>query len=126
LDRPWPGSASYLVDEWPEPFGLPLAHFGPDDGTAVGAIVVGAQEVEVVDGAHRLRMRVEAEPGVPSAVAIWRNLGGFPTDHPYRSIGVEPMLGSVFDIADAAPDDAATVPASGRMTWTLHITGAAA
>lgn len=125
LDRPWPDSAPYLVDEWPEPVGLPLSQLGADDGTALGAIVVGAHEVTVVDGKYRLRMRVEADSGVPCAVAIWRNLGGFPADQPYRSIGVEPMLGSVFDIADAAPDDTVTVPSSGSLIWTLRITGTA-
>lgn len=125
LERPWPESAPYLVGKWPVPFGLAISHLGPDDGTAVGATVVGAQEVEVADGPHRLRMRVDAAPSVPSAVAIWRNLGGFPASHPYRSIGVEPMLGSVFNLAEAGNGEAATVPASGSLAWTLHITGSA-
>jgi hypothetical protein len=55
-------------------------------------------------------------------VAVWRNLGGFPDDGPYRSIGVEPMLGSVFDIAEAQqPDDAVTVPPAGCVEWELEI-----
>jgi hypothetical protein len=33
-------------------------------------------------------------------------------DQPYRSIGVEPMPGAVFDLATAGPGDAATVPAA--------------
>jgi hypothetical protein len=56
------------------------------------------------------------------SVALWRNLGGFPGGHPYRSIGVEPMLGSVFDLADARRDgDAVTVPADGRVDWELEM-----
>jgi hypothetical protein len=57
-------------------------------------------------------------------VAIWRNLGGFPPGAPYRSIGVEPMLGAVFDLAEASgPQDAVTVSASGEVAWDLMITG---
>ena len=58
-------------------------------------------------------------------VAIWRNLGGYPADHAYRSIGVEPMRGTVFDIAEARSGDAAVVPATRSLAWTLHITGTA-
>ncbi|MFG2386639.1 hypothetical protein [Streptomyces avermitilis] len=49
-------------------------------------------------------------------------LGGFPTTDPYRSTGVEPMLGRVFDFAEAGPGDAARVPASGQVRWRLTLT----
>jgi hypothetical protein len=49
-------------------------------------------------------------------------LGGFPAGRPYRSIGVEPMLGAVFDLAHAGADDAVTVPPLGSVEWRLHIT----
>lgn len=123
IDRAWPPSAPYVVGEWPRPYGLALSQLGPDDGTAIGATVVGVRDVEVADGTDRLRMRLEAEPGVPCSVAIWRNLGGYPVEHPYRSVGIEPMLGNVFDLADAGPDDAATVPAGGSLSWQLHVIG---
>jgi hypothetical protein len=58
----------------------------------------------------------------PVSIALWRNLGGFPAQHPYRSTGVEPMLGRVFDLAEAGPDDAARVPASGEVRWRLTLT----
>jgi len=59
---------------------------------------------------------------MPASVALWRNLGGFPAGRPYRSIGVEPMLGSVFDLAEARqPDDAVTVPRAGWVEWELEI-----
>jgi hypothetical protein len=60
--------------------------------------------------------------GQPVSVALWRNLGGFGEPAPYRSIGVEPMLGRVFDLADAGPGDAATVPVSGTVDWRLTMT----
>jgi hypothetical protein len=105
--------ASYVVDTWPGPG---LNQLGPDDGTAVGAVVVGATAACVVDG-ERLDLRLHAE--VATSIALWRNLGGYPSVQPYRSIGVEPMLGSVFDLAAASATDAVTVPANGAVEWCL-------
>jgi hypothetical protein len=120
IDRPWPPGARYLEGRWPDPLGLPLDRFGPCDGSAVGAVLrCGA--VQVVDGPDVLRLRVEAPEGVPVATALWRNLGGFPAEAPYRSIGVEPMLGAVFDLVEAGPGDAAVVPASGELMWRLIV-----
>jgi hypothetical protein len=123
LRTDWPSGAPYVVGAWPAPCGVELAHLGPDDGSAVGASVLDVRSVEVVDGADRLRMRVEAGPDVPVSVAIWRNLGGFPAGAPYRSIGVEPMLGRVFDLAIAGEDDSAVVPSSGEVEWALELGG---
>ncbi|MEV4619134.1 hypothetical protein AB0J74_10575 [Asanoa sp. NPDC049573] len=118
LGRPWPAAAAYLDGTWPAPHGLRLDRFGADDGTAVGAVLRCAA-VRVVDRADVLDLRVEAPPGVPVGTALWRNLGGFPDGSPYRSIGVEPMLGAVFDLGEAGPDDAAVVPPSGELSWRL-------
>jgi hypothetical protein len=99
-----------------------LARLGPDDGTATGAVLTGCPEVRVVDGADALTFRLDCA-GQPTSTALWRNLRGWPAGQPYRSIGVEPMLGRVFDLA-AAHDwpDAATVPPGGTVTWRLRIT----
>jgi hypothetical protein len=118
-DRGWPSDATWLEDAWPTPLGLPLSRLGPDDGSAVGAILL-TSSVSVVDGADRLELRVEI-PGQPSGVALWRNLGGFPASDPYRSIGVEPMVGRVFDRDGAAADDVGVVGDSGRAGWRLWI-----
>ena len=67
--------------------------------------------------------RVDAE-SLGDAAEIERNLGGFPAADPYRSTGVEPMLGRVFDLAEAGPGDAAEVPASGAVRWRLTVTAA--
>jgi len=93
--------------------------FGPDDGTAVG-LILDCPSVSIVDGDDRLSFRLEAD-GQPVSTAVWRNLGGFPEPHPYRSIGVEPMLGKVFDLQEAGPQDAAVVPASGECSWRLTL-----
>ncbi|MFC8079353.1 hypothetical protein ACFUN8_27920 [Streptomyces sp. NPDC057307] len=112
--------AHWIAGAWPLVDAVPLDRLGPDDGTAVGA-VVAAPEVSVRDGRDTLHLAVEA-PGQPVSVALWRNLGGFPADAPYRSVGVEPMLGRVFDLAAAGEDDAARVPASGEVRWRLTVT----
>lgn len=114
------GGARWIPGSWPEAGGVRLDRLGPDDGTALGA-VADASEVSVRDGADSLRFALEA-PGQPVSVALWRNLRGFPEDAPYRSIGVEPMLGRVFDLAAAGPDDAAVVPPSGEVRWRLTVT----
>ena len=117
----WPADTSYVTAEWPAPYGVPLAELGPDDGTAVGASVLDVDTVTVVDGDARLHMKLVSD--APHSVALWRNLGGFPAGSPYRSVGVEPMLGRVLDLADARPDDAVTVPSSGVVEWELEVTG---
>ncbi|MCM4077563.1 hypothetical protein [Paractinoplanes hotanensis] len=118
---------------WP----VGLEQLGPDDGTAIGAILVDCPATTVADG-ERLTFTLEA-PGQPISTALWRNLRGWPTEPhhpnvrgagagnslavtPYRSIGVEPMLGRVFDLAEAGPGDAAVVPPSGVCEWTLTVT----
>nr|WP_296071429.1 hypothetical protein [uncultured Actinoplanes sp.] len=96
-----------------------LARLGPDDGTATGAILIDCPAATVADG-QRLTFHLEA-PGQPVSTALWRNLRGWPADDPYRSIGVEPMLGRVWDLATAGPGDAAVVPASGVCEWRLTV-----
>ncbi|WP_399893516.1 hypothetical protein ACGH7X_35550 [Streptomyces sp. BBFR51] len=119
LDAPWPAGAPWLEGSWPRPHGLPLGRFGPRDGTAVGATLDTARCC-LHDGTDRLALALECG-AQPRSVALWRNLGGFPAGRPYRSIGVEPMLGRVFDIAEAGPDDAARVPPSGEVRWRLTL-----
>ncbi|MGW2767928.1 hypothetical protein [Streptomyces sp. NPDC001275] len=122
IDEPWPHNTPYLTGEWPTPLGLPLHRLGPDDDTAVGAILTDCPDVTVTDGPDTLRLTLHTEADVPLSVALWRNLRGYPAGAPYRSIGVEPMLGAVFDLAQAGPDDTAVVPASGELRWELEIT----
>jgi hypothetical protein len=122
LDEPWPSGARFRTVRWPGPGELRLDRLGPDDGTAVGAIVVACPGATVRDGGAWLGLRLHADAGLATSVALWRNLGGFPADRPYRSIGVEPMLGSVFDLAEAGQaGDAVTVPRAGYVEWELGI-----
>jgi hypothetical protein len=114
------GGARWTPFGWPRAGAVAFDRLGPDDGTALGAVVDTAQ-ADVHDGPDRLRFVLEAE-GQPASVALWRNLRGFPADDPYRSIGVEPMLGRVFDLAEAGEGDAACVPASGEAVWRLTVT----
>lgn len=112
--------ARWVTGAWPRVDGIALDRLGPDDGTAVGAVVL-TPRVAVHDGFDTLHMSVEAD-GPPVSVALWRNLGGFPQDAPYRSVGVEPMLGRVFDRTAADDGDTAVVPASGEAAWRLTVT----
>ncbi len=74
LAEPWPAGAPWREGPWPAPYGLRLDRFGPDDGTAVGA-VVDTDRVCVHDGpADRLALSLQAD-GQPASVALWRNLG---------------------------------------------------
>ncbi|WP_328991877.1 hypothetical protein OG394_36680 [Kribbella sp. NBC_01245] len=107
VDRVWPTS-------------LDLASYGPDDGTAVGAVLVDCPAASVVDRGQTLTLAVSC-PGQPVSIALWRNLGGFPASSPYRSLGVEPMLGRAFDLADAGPSDTAVVGPSGEVNWRLTL-----
>jgi hypothetical protein len=123
VDEPWPRSAPWLTTTWPQCAGVPMWRLGPDDGSAIGAVCVGASVATVVDGDHALDLTLRCADA-PVSMALWRNLGGFPDENPYRSVGVEPMLGAVFDVAEAgAPEDAATVPASGELVWRLELRG---
>jgi hypothetical protein len=121
LPRPWPPGAPFVTERWPGPAGLRLDRLGPDDGTAVGAVILRRATATIRDGPCWLRLTLRAGHGLPASVALWRNLGGFPEGSPYRSIGVEPMLGSVFDLAEARPEDAITVPRAGFVEWELQI-----
>ncbi|MEU8079993.1 hypothetical protein AB0B31_31645 [Catellatospora citrea] len=121
LAEPWPDDLPWREGPWPAPAGLALDRFGPDDGTALGAILTGCPTVHVTDGPDRLTLHLDCD-GQPRSTALWRNLRGWPQPGPYRSIGVEPMLGAVFDLAGAGPGDTATVPASGQVSWRLTIT----
>ena len=121
VTRVYPDGGPWLAGPWPAPLGTPLDALGRSDGTAVGAILTDCAAVRVVDGAV-LSFRLDVGSPQPVSVALWRNLGGFPQPSPYRSIGVEPMLGKVFDVASAGPGDAARVPPSGVCGWRLTIT----
>ncbi|MEU7477153.1 hypothetical protein AB0A63_14290 [Lentzea sp. NPDC042327] len=106
-----------VMSEWP----AGLATLGPDDGTATGA-VLRHDRIRVVDGEHALDLRVECA-GQPVSIALWRNLKGWPEPEPYRSIGVEPMVGASFERTD--PDNpVAVVPAEGIVRWRLTVESA--
>ena len=106
----------------PWPSGLDA--LGPDDGTATCVIIPDCREATVVDGDHALTFAwtFPARPDLCSLM-LWRNLGGWPEHGPYRSIGIEPMIGRT---ADPTVDDAASVSldVGGRARWSLQVTAA--
>ena len=110
----------------PQPHVLPwpsgLDRLGPDDGTAVCALLPGCREVVVVNGDHALSLTWTA-PGHEEwcSLLLWRNLRGWPADAPYRSIGIEPMIGRAADLSSADPDDAARIGPDGQCNWQLRV-----
>lgn len=107
---------------WPRYGRTDLSGLGEPDGTAVMIVIPDLPSITVIDGSDRLTMHLRVS-GQPIAVAIWRNLGGWPADHPYRSIGVEPMLGYSPTLDLAQEGEAAVVPDGGTVEWSLTVHG---
>jgi len=106
------------VRSWPSG----LDRLGPDDGTAVCAVIPGCREVAVVDGDHSLRFAWDAADNADlCSLMVWRNLRGWPAKGPYRSIGVEPMVGRAANLAIAEPGDWVELGVEGRFSWTLRV-----
>ncbi|SDD26661.1 hypothetical protein [Auraticoccus monumenti] len=104
----WPGVTS-------------LERCGPEDGTAWLA-VVATDTVQLVDGEDVLVLRWRMERGTgPVSLLLWRNLGGWPTGAPYRSIGVEPLLGAATDVDTAQPGQLARADDSGLSEWSVQV-----
>lgn len=94
LDHPVPGRDARAT--WPTIDGVDLSLLGPDDATARCAVLRGLAErgpaeAYVVDGDAALGLRWAAD-GAREGLMLWRNLGGWPSEHPYRSVGVEPLV----------------------------------
>jgi hypothetical protein len=117
----WPERGRTMPSTWPDGDGVPFDVLGPDDGTARCA-VVATDRVDIVDGADRLSLRWGVERGytAPVSFVVWRNLGGWPKDAPYRSIGVEPLLGAESNLDRATPDRLAHLDDAGRIGWWLE------
>lgn len=120
-----PEATTMLVLD-PEPLVLPwpsgLDRLGPDDGTATCALLAGCREVLVVDGDQALRFAWTA-PGHDElcSLLVWRNLRGWPAEAPYRSIGIEPMVGRAADLGDADSADVARIGRDGTHVWNLRV-----
>ncbi|TQM44262.1 hypothetical protein [Pseudonocardia cypriaca] len=118
LDAPGARTAHLLdqgaVVRWPSG----LDRLGPDDGTAVAAVLPGCAVATVVDGPDALALTWRA----PScSLLLWRNLRGWPDGAPYRSIGVEPMIGSAATLADPGAGEPARLDAEGVLRWQLRV-----
>lgn len=121
--RAWPGDdASPVETEWPTVLGDPRFDvLGPDDGSALFTLLPGQEEVAIHRGSAGLRFRLFC-PGQPTAIGIWRNLGGHPSpESNFRSLGIEPMLGYTPALGNAHEGEAATIPGTGKLNWQLSI-----
>ena len=104
--------------EWPNG----LDTFGADDGTAICALVPGCQAVAVVDGEYILQFAWDSEDAPElCSLLLWRNLAGWPAQRPYRSIGIEPMVGRAADLSTANPSACAQIGPSGHFRWVLRL-----
>ena len=120
-----PGARTFTVldddsppRDWPSGFDT----LGPDDGTAVCALLQQCRKATVVDGDYALTFTWDStsRPDLCSLL-LWRNLRGWPAPTPYRSIGIEPLIGRVADLTQGEPADRANTDAAGRFRWSLTI-----
>ncbi|HEY9290312.1 MAG TPA: hypothetical protein VIP98_03435 [Microlunatus sp.] len=105
---------------WPMLDGVDVSYLTPIDQTAY-AMIIDCSAVDVIDGPHRLHLDWQVADGsAPTSLLYWRNLGGWPQPAPYRSIGIEPMIGSTADpSADGA--GAARLGPEGSLSWRLRL-----
>ena len=98
---------------------------GPDDGTAVFCVLPDIEYLTVIPPTGRPGLLLQLScSDAPVSFGLWRNLAGFPAGQPYRSFGVEPMLGRTPRVSEANPADAAVIPADGVLRWRLVISSA--
>ncbi len=99
----------------------PLVVVGEDDGTAEFRCLPGVSDAVVGDANGELRLSLRCAEA-PVSLGVWDNRGGYSWDNtdPYRSLGVEPMLGQTADPA-VEPELAVTMPASNKLRWQLAL-----
>jgi len=117
------GSGGEPVSWPPTVGGTPADQLGPADGTAVAVLLPGCHDIVVIDGTGALGFRwrlLEVVGDDPCSLLVWRNLGGWPAGAPYRSIGIEPMVGRTTVVPAAT--GAVRIPRTGNFRWQLHIT----
>lgn len=123
LEVPQAGTVTVLDSEdaqrsWP----AGLDRLGPDDGTALCVLLPGCTTATVVDGDEALRLDWSADRPDLCSLLLWRNLGGWPAEGPYRSVGVEPLVGRAADLSTAAPGQRAELDGAGVFGWRLRVT----
>lgn len=116
--RTWP-DLDVREGRWPAPAGTEMESLATD-GTANFCMLLGLPAITVQDSDAAITFALDA-PGQPVAMAVWRNLGGWPPKAPYRGIAIEPAIGWHFDRDQAGPGEAGIVPAGGEVSWRLTI-----
>lgn len=123
--RSWPDGYHQPMSETRWPSAPSIDRFDDlavDDGSATFVVAPDVSTVSASRGHRTLSWQLIA-PGQPVAVGLWRNLYGFSWDDtvPYRSIGIEPMIGRHPDRRNAAPEEAGCIDASGIAEWSLTL-----
>lgn len=122
FDYPSPGDISPL--EWPYLADEDLSRLGPDDGSATCALLLDCRTAVLIDGTDALALSWETADRTDlrlCSLLLWRNLRGWPETSPYRSIGIEPMIGRAAELEGARPDAVARLDQDGRFAWTLRL-----
>lgn len=116
LDAPGVCTAHLIDQDAQVPWPSGLDRLGPDDGSATAAVLPGCAAVTVVDGPDALELTWQAPD---PALLLWRNLRGWPDGAPYRSIGVEPMIGTA--AALEGPGHPARLGPEGVLRWEVVV-----
>ena len=116
LDAPGVRTAHLIDQDVQVPWPSGLDRLGPDDGSATAAVLPGCAAVTVVDGPDALELTWQAPD---PALLLWRNLRGWPDGAPYRSIGVEPMIGTA--AALEGPGHPARLGPEGVLRWEVVV-----
>jgi hypothetical protein len=116
LDAPGVRAADLIDQDSVVPWPSGLDRLGPDDGTATAAVLPGCAAVTVVDGTDALELTWRA---ADPALLLWRNLRGWPEDRPYRSVGIEPMIGTAAALDGQGRP--AVLDADGILRWRLRV-----
>ncbi|WP_058233815.1 hypothetical protein [Devriesea agamarum] len=80
---------------------------GNGPSSAVCYSLLGCSRAEIHDGADVLAIEIRTD--LPCAMIMWRNLGAWPADAPYRSLGIEPSIGHDVDVPGHAGFDGGNV-----------------
>jgi hypothetical protein len=98
-----------------------LDSLGPDDGTAICALLPECRQATVIDREYALTFTWDSTSAPEMcSLLVWRNLGGWPPQSPYRSIGIEPMVGRAAELS-GDPSDYPRVGPSGHFRWSLQL-----
>lgn len=88
--------------------------------SAVCYVLPSCRRLRIYDRSDVLEMELDGAAELPLSFIVWRNLSGWPSGDPYRSIGIEPSLGAGVSIPSTRPDGSVLLRAK-PTTWQLRL-----